>query len=102
MNRKDGVAADVLNAEAEHVASGAKAGSGLRVTPRRGSACVFYTCDAAGRVDGDAFHFGQTLHAHGSGKFTLQFFKERPREARTPKRRVQHARKVHPTGEICR
>ena len=54
---------------------------GVHVRPRRGSACVFWTMDAAG-VDPASWHNGaKVLHGAG-GKWIVQKFKELPASAR--------------------
>ena len=68
----------------------------MRFSPQQGTACVFYTSTREGGVDAASFHFGQAVRGHGAGKWTLQFFKERPAEARTPDGRRRFAEHVYP------
>lgn len=83
----------VMNALAER---GARGEGGIRVSPRRGSACVFYSIDRRGAVDADSFHFGASLTAPSAGKWTLQFFKELPLDARSAAGRKAYAARAHP------
>ena len=52
-----------------------------------------------GAVDGSSFHYGASVVALGAGKWTLQFFKELPVQARSASGRVAYAKKYHPRAD---
>lgn len=82
-----------INEQGERAAAGK---GGRRVTPQKGTAVVFYSMGAEGAVDPATFHFGASITAPGPGKWTMQFFKELPRDVRMPAARAAYARAVHP------
>ena len=87
-----------INVQAERAAAG---DGGLKVQPRKGLAVVFYSMGADGDVDPQTFHFGASLTAPGAGKWTMQFFKELPADARSAAGRAAYAREVHPLNRMA-
>jgi hypothetical protein len=86
-------AAKLLDMQAERAAKGE---GGLKVSPTRGAACVFYTLGQEGGIDASSFHFGASVVAPCAGKWTIQFFKELPASARSPAARKEYAKRYHP------
>ena len=92
-NKRLEAALKLVNAQAERAA---RDECGLKVAPKRGAACVFYTMGPSGAVDPNSFHYGSSITKACAGKWTLQFFKELPTEFRSQAGRARYAKQVHP------
>jgi len=69
---------------AQELLQAAAEGTGLRVTPEEGMACVFWTRQDDGEIDRHSWHGGAPIpQGNSEWKWTLQKFKEVPAEVRS-------------------
>lgn len=79
---RPGEASGPAASAARELLSAAAAGTGIRVQPEEGAACVFWTRQDDGEVDRHSWHGGAPVPEGGAWKWTLQKFKEVPGSVR--------------------